>query len=188
MVLLDWTRMGKSYCLAGIILQGGQTRVVRPLPARNRDASERKAGWPASLMDGRCRWEVFDLVGPEPAEPRPPHLEDVWVRGLRSRSGLVAPAQRRAILETTLAPGGEPLFGTPLKLTHTAAFLTPGTGGRSLASVVVPARDVTFSVSWRDGAGEADYRVHLPVQGLGERILPLKDHFLLRQAEQAPRN
>ena len=188
MVLLDWTRMGQFYCLAGVILQEGKTRVVRPLPARNREGPERKLGWYSARMDGHCRWEVFELVGPEPADPQPPHLEDVWVQALRPRRCLADPGQRRAILEATLPANGQPLFGTPLNHTHTATFLRPGAGTRSLVSVIVPARDVSFSASWREGAGESDYRVRLPVPGLGKRILPLKDHFLLRQAELASGN
>ncbi|HXG11727.1 MAG TPA: 3-oxoacyl-[acyl-carrier-protein] synthase III C-terminal domain-containing protein [Gemmataceae bacterium] len=33
MILLDWTRMGKSYCLAGVVAERGRYRVVRPLPS-----------------------------------------------------------------------------------------------------------------------------------------------------------
>src|SRR3954463_427431 len=113
MVLVDWTRMGKTYCLAGVVFQGGQPRVVRPLPGRQRDAPVRNAGWPPSLADRRSRWEVFELVGPSPAEPPPPHLEDVWVHALRPRGWLAGPAQRRAILQATTTPAGQPLFGAP---------------------------------------------------------------------------
>ena len=44
MVLLDWTRMGKMYCLAGVVQQNGQLRVVRPLPADNRAAVSAQCG------------------------------------------------------------------------------------------------------------------------------------------------
>src|SRR4051812_1127485 len=84
-VLLDWTRMGANYCLAGAIWQGEQWRIVRPLLARHREAPVRNVGWSAYLMDTHCRWEIFELVGPAPAAPEPPHLEDVWVTGLQSR-------------------------------------------------------------------------------------------------------
>src|SRR5690349_7506116 len=103
MIVLDWTRMGKSYCLAGVVEQNGQLRVVRPLPARQRDAPVRNVGWSPFLMDGHSRWEVFELVGIEPAEPLPPHREDVWVRDLRPRRTLANPALRRVILQATLA-------------------------------------------------------------------------------------
>jgi hypothetical protein len=185
MVLLDWTRMGRQYCLAGALFVGGQFRVVRPLPARNRQAPVRNVGWSPFLFDGRARWEVFELLHPEPATAQPPHLEDVWVQGLRPLNRSASPAHRRAILQATLTPPDQPLFGSPLKPTRTAASLEPNAGARSLAGVVVPAGAVTFSAAWRDGAGGPDFRVTLPVPSLGERILPVKDHFLLRQAELA---
>jgi hypothetical protein len=185
MILLDWTRMGKSYCLAGVVEQNGQLRVVRPLPARQRDAPVRNVGWSAFLMDGHSRWEVFELVGIEPAEPLPPHREDVWVRDLRPRRTLANPALRRAILQATLAAPDQPWFGAPLTTTRSAVYLTPGTGERSLASVVVPAHAIHFTASWRDGTPEPDYRVSLAVPGLEGRSLPVKDHFLLQHAEIA---
>src|SRR5438552_229361 len=99
MILLDWTRMGKSYCLAGVIVQDGQYRVVRPLQARNREAPVRNVGWSPYQMDGYSRWEVFTLIGPEPAADQRPHLEDVWVRSLQPRRVTANPALRRTILE-----------------------------------------------------------------------------------------
>ncbi len=185
MVLLDWTRMGKSYCLAGVIRQDGQLRVVRPLLARNRDAPVRNVGWSPFLMDGHSRWEVFELVEAQPAAPIAPHLEDVWVRTLRPLRVLASPAERRAILQATLAPPGMPWFGAPLVTTRSAAYLPPGTGNRSLAAVLVPRNGIRFTASWRDGAPEPDYRVSFAVDGLEGRSLPVKDHFLLRRAEAA---
>jgi hypothetical protein len=185
LVLLDWTRMGTYYCLAGATLQNGQLVVVRPLPVRQRDAPVRNVGWSAYQMDGHSRWQVFQLVAPEGASAQPPHCEDVWVRGLRPTRQVVPVAQRRAYLEATLTPAGREPFGAPLLATRTAAYLKPGTGCRSLASVVVPAAQVRFSALWRDGAAEPDYRVSLPVPGFDSRILPVKDHFLLSRAEQA---
>src|SRR5689334_21639566 len=85
MILLDWTRMGKAYCLAGVVVEGQFVRTVRPLLTKYRDAPVRNVGWSPFLIDGHQRWEVFELVGPEPAEPQPPHVEDVWVRTLRPR-------------------------------------------------------------------------------------------------------
>ena len=57
MILLDWTRMASSYCLAGAVLQDKQWRIVRPLPTKFRGAMVRNVGWSAYLMDGhaRCR-------------------------------------------------------------------------------------------------------------------------------------
>jgi hypothetical protein len=188
LVLLDWTRMGHQYCLAGAVVQDRQVRVVRPLPARNREGKVRNVGWSPFLFDGHARWDLFELVRPQPADPQPPHLEDVWVQGLQPRRRAADPALRRAILQATTAPADQPLFGAPLEPTRTAAFLPPGAGVRSLATIVVPAHEVTFSVAWRDGCAEPDFRVSLPVPGLSPRILPLKDHFLLRQAETAGGN
>jgi hypothetical protein len=185
MVLLDWTRMGRTYCLAGVLVQDGPPRVLRPLLARHKSAPVRNVGWSPFLLDGHGRWEVFELVRLEPAAPQPPHLEDVWVRSLEPRRRLASPAQRRAILEATLAPADRPLFGEPLTATRSGAYLPPGTGGRSLASVVVPAEQVAFTALWRDGTAEPDYRVALPLPDLDSRILPVKDHFLLSRAEAA---
>src|SRR5262249_55770624 len=88
-------------------------------------------------------------------------------------------------LQATLTPGEQHLFASPLCTTRTAAYLAPGTGGRSLSTIAVAVRDIVFSAAWREGTHEPDFRVKLPVPGLDERILPVKDHFLLRQAELA---
>ena len=56
MVLLDWTRMGRTYCVAGAVLQDGVMRIVRPLMARNRNASVANIGWPAFRFDTHSRW------------------------------------------------------------------------------------------------------------------------------------
>ena len=71
MILLDWTRMGKTYCVAGVVLDNGRYRVVRPLLAKNRAAPVRNIGWSPWQLDGHARWEVFELIGPDPAEPQP---------------------------------------------------------------------------------------------------------------------
>ncbi|HTU19866.1 MAG TPA: hypothetical protein VMG10_17520 [Gemmataceae bacterium] len=185
MVLLDWTRMGKLYCLAGVVQQNGQLCVVRPLPAAQRAAPVRNIGWSPYLMDGHSRWEIFKLIDPQPAEPSPPHLEDVWVRGMKSRRSLADPAVRRAILQATRTRLGEHWFGAPLTTTRSVAYVSPRTGERSLASLVVPAGAIHFSVSWRNGTAEPDTRVSLAVPELAGRSLPVKDHFLLRRAELA---
>jgi hypothetical protein len=139
MILLDWTRMAKSYCLAGAVIEQGQVRIVRPLGTKNRDAPVRNVGWSAFLLDGHCRWEVFELIGLTCAAPEPPHLEDLWVRALKARRQLAPPELRRTILNATLAPPDEPLFGAPLMTNRTAAYLPPNIGRRSLISVIVPA-------------------------------------------------
>ena len=61
-VLLDWTRMGRYYCLAGVIVQAGEYRIVRPLPALDRHKCAPINGWFASRLDGHSRWEVFEMV------------------------------------------------------------------------------------------------------------------------------
>jgi hypothetical protein len=182
MVLVDWTRMGRSYCLAGAVAERGSVRVVRPLLDRQRDAPVRNVGWSSYLLDGHARWEVFELVKPQPAEAAPPHLEDVWVRGLRPRRCTAPADQRRAILEATRARPGEPVFGVPLTKTHAAAYLEPGTGRRSLATLVVPAARVRFSAVWRQGVAAPDFRVALEVAGLKGKTLAVKDHHLLERA------
>lgn len=185
MVLLDWTRMGKCYCLAGVVPQDNRLRVVRPLPARQRDAPVRNVGWSPFLMDGHSRWELFELIGTVPAEPMLPHVEDLWVQSLKPRRLLASPAQRRAILQATRTPPEKPWFGAALTTTRSAAYLIPGLGERSLTSVLVPARAIHFTASWREGTVEPDYRVTLDVGELQGRSLPVKDHFLLRRAEAA---
>jgi hypothetical protein len=159
--------------------------MVRPLPRRHRDKPVRNVGWSPFLLTGHSRWEVFELLDPEPAAPEPPHLEDTWVRGLRSRKRLASPSQRRAILEAGRSPDGEPLFGVHLSGTRTAAYLQPGAGDRSLATLVVDREQVSFRAARRSGADETDFRVVLDLPGLRQRSLPLKDHFLLLRAEQA---
>jgi hypothetical protein len=185
LILLDWTRMGKTYCLAGIVLDDLDVRIVRPLPVRNRDGDVRKWGWSPYLLDGHSRWEMFELIHPEPAELDPPHLEDVWVRELRPLRRSATPGQRRAILAATAASDGVLLFGAALTVTRSAAYLPPGSGGRSLVTVLVPGRHIAFGACWRDGASEPDFRVKLPLGELGERVLAVKDHHLLLRAQQA---
>jgi hypothetical protein len=185
MVLLDWTRMGNTFCLAGVVRQGDEFRVVRPLPYSGRKAPVRNVGWLPIFVHGRCRWEEFELVGPAAASPEAPHLEDVWVRGLRPRGALAPPALRRAILQATTAPAGMPLFGAPLTRMRSSVFLPPGTGCRSLASLAVPAAQIEFSAVLREGADEPDVRVALHVLPFEGHTLPVKDHFLLGRAESA---
>src|SRR5262245_36786472 len=100
-VLLDWTRMGRVYCLAGAVTQAGQVRIVRPLPARGRDNPVNNQGWSPFLMDGHCRWEVFELIQPTPACALAPHLEDVWVQSLKPCGRLATREQRRDVLLAT---------------------------------------------------------------------------------------
>jgi hypothetical protein len=185
MVVLDWTRMGRHFCLAGVVPDGDGLRVVRPLPLYARNTPVRNVGWPADFLRGRGRWEVFELVGSAEADARPPHREDLWVQNLRPR-GRSAPADfRRAILQATQAPPNEPLFGVPLTQTRTSAFLAPGTGCRSLVSVTVAVSDLVFHACQRDGVAEPDYRVTLPLRGRAGRTLSMKDHFLLKHAESS---
>jgi hypothetical protein len=184
-ILLDWTRMGRTWCLAGAITQAGQIRIVRPMPARSRNSPMANNGWSPYLMDGHSRWEVFEMVGHEPALALAPHLEDVWVKALRSRGRLASPEQRRTILQVTQSPPNKLLFGSPLVSSHgDARYLEPGNGERSLASVEVLAGEVQFTALWRDGANEPDYRVRLALPGLDTPIIPVKDHFLLSRAER----
>jgi hypothetical protein len=136
-------------------------------------------------MDGHSRWEIFELIGAVSAPPEPPHVEDLWVRSLRCLKKMAEPDLRRFILTRTMAPVGEAVFGVPLVTSHIGAYLLPGTGKRSLATVNVPAGRMRFESSWRVGAPEPDVRVWLPVPDLGERLLPVKDHHLLKKVEKA---
>jgi hypothetical protein len=159
LILLDWTRMGKTYCLAGVVVEGKFVRTVGPLLARNRDLPVRNVGWSPFLLDGHQRWEVFEAVGAQAADAQPPHLEDTWVTTLRPRRCSIPADQRRAILQSLAARPGEVLFGTPLLTTRASAYLRPGTGQRSLATIIVPSVQVGFSATRRQGAPEPDVRV-----------------------------
>lgn len=185
MILLDWTRMGRSYCLAGVVDQEGPVRVVRPLLTKFQQATVRNVGWSPYLLDGHSRWETFELVGPVPADPQAPHFEDLWVRGLKPRGLFAPPDKRRSILEATAAKAEESIFGGPLILTRSAAYLQPGTGQRSLATVLMPTDGISFHASQREGAEGTDIRVAFRESCFGERWLPVKDHFLLGKAERA---
>jgi hypothetical protein len=180
--------MGRVYCLAGAIHQAGEIRIVRPMSARNRNSPIANNGWSPFLMDGHARWQVFEMVRPEPAHAQPPHLEDVWVKDLRSRKRFASPEQRRAILQATLAPPETPIFGIALtQSAHGTCSLDPGTGERSLATVMVESAELQFTALWYDGTGGERgyrYRVRLNVPGHPRAILPVTDHFLLSQAEQ----
>jgi hypothetical protein len=185
MILVDWTRMGRTYCLAGAVFRDKQWRIVRPLLTKFREAAVRNVGWSAYLLDGHARWEILELIGPQPADSEPPHLEDLWVRAMRSRRSFAAPEQRRAILAATTAPADEPIFGFELVSTRTSVYLRPGTGKRSLATLVVPSNRLRFTAAWREGCFEPDIRVEMPLPGLGDRWMPVKDHHLLLRVERA---
>src|SRR5262249_10956000 len=113
-----------------------------------------------------------------------PHLEDIWVRSLRPLRTSASLETRQLILKATTAAPGQPLFGEPLQRTRAGAFLTPGTGNRSLATVLLPVKEITFYGCRRAGAEGADLRVELHVGALAGRQLPVKDHHLLSHAEQ----
>jgi hypothetical protein len=185
MILVDWTRMGTRFCLAGVVVANGRIHVIRPLLKQGRTPGDRKSGWPAHALKEHRRWDVFELVGEEAATAEPPHLEDCWTRTLRPLGKSAAAELRRTILTATAPPAGQPLFGAALTLMRATAFLPPGTGSRSLVTAVVAARDVVFSGSWRKGLIAPDLRVRLPLPELGERWLPVIDHHLLRRARDA---
>ncbi len=185
MILLDWTRMGRTYCVAGAVVQDGQWRIVRPMLTKFREAPVRNVGWSAYLMDGHARWELMELIGVQPAAPEPPHLEDVWVRAMKSKRSSASPEQRRSILAATTVPEDEPIFGADTESMRTAAYIQPGSGTRSLATIVVPIEGIRFDAVWREGTPKSDIRVKLPLPKVGIRSLPVKDHLLLRKAERA---
>jgi hypothetical protein len=185
MVVVDWTRMGKTFCIAGVTPAEGGLRVVRPLPTFGRNAPVRNIGWPVDFLAGHCRWEAFELVGPSTPPPEPPHLEDLWVQNLRPLRRLAPPSFRRDVLTMTQAPQGCPIFGTPLTCTRSTAYLEPNTGCRSLGTIVVEPEQVRFRLAIREGAADWDYRVELDIPALAGRSLAVKDHFLLERAELA---
>jgi hypothetical protein len=185
MILLDWTRMGHAFCLAGVIYQDSQYRVVRPLPASAHGSAIPNAGWPASELAGWRRWEVLELIDPEPAAAQPPHLEDVWVRKLHRRWRLASPEDRRSILQATVPGPGELLFGVPLVKGRATAHLRPRTGKRSLTSLLVHPHQLAFHVGERQGRAAPDHRVHIEAVPLCGLQLPITDHHLLLRAEQA---
>lgn len=188
MILLDWTRMGKTYCLAGAVAEKDGYRIVRPILAKGREAPVRNIGWSPFLLDGHARWEVFELLVPVTPAEEPPHSEDLWVRAIRSCRRLAAPRERQVILTATMSQPGEPIFGAPLAATRTAAYLPPGTGRRSLATIVLAAQQIRFAGSRREGAPAADIRVGISVPEVGERWLPVKDHHLLARIEHFATN
>ena len=83
MILCDWTRMGRAYCLAGAVATKEGWSFVRPVLHKPRGDAVRNVGWSAYLLDGSCRWEAFELVGAQVPPREAPHVEDVWVRSLR---------------------------------------------------------------------------------------------------------
>src|SRR5260221_14178253 len=101
MVLLDWTRMGSNYCLAGAVALKDSFRIVRPLPAMHRGAPVRNVGWSPHFLETHERWEWFDLLDPEPAAREAPHVEDVWVRAIRPLRNCATASERKAILTAT---------------------------------------------------------------------------------------
>ena len=183
MVLCDWTRMGHAYCFAGAV-EMGAWMTVRPI-LHNRAAPVRNVGWSPFLFDGHCRWEVFELIGVHSPKHEPPHAEDVWIRELRPTGRMAAPAERRAILEAGLRPKDVPLFGHLFADSRGAAYLDAGKGDRSLVTLVVDRKSLTFSGALRQGRAGPDYRVVLDVPGLGPRSVAVVDHFLLQAAELA---
>lgn len=208
MILVDWTRMGKTFCIAGVTAEGQGWKTVRPLPVpfpmgRRAGAGligaiaaaikkpnttapiPRNVGWFPDRLAGIERWAIVELIDPKPAEIERPHIEDLWVRALRL-TGKSAPVEmRHAILGATSVSGFRPHFGVPLVTTRTSAYLQPGLGERSLVTVMVPARDVWFVASEREGAGASEVRVNLRVPQVGTKLLPVKDHCLLCQVEEA---
>lgn len=208
MILVDWTRMGKTFCIAGLVSEGQGWRTVRPMPVGVRVVSPRpgmwgivdavlagppkpartepppNVGWFPDQLGNLRRWDTVELVGPKPVELEPPHTEDVLVHALRPTGRSVPVESRARILSGTCVQGFKPHFGVPLLHTRTSAYLKPGMGERSLITSIVPSHELFFEVSRREGAATVDARVRLKVPGVGVKLLPIKDHFLLCQAEQ----
>jgi Dual OB-containing domain len=184
-ILVDWTRMGDHYCLAGFEVHGDWVRTVRPLQAHLRRDDARGKGWSALSVAGRGRWELFDLVHPQPAASQPPHREDVWVRDLVSTHTFAPPELRQFVLRATDSVTTDGLFGEPLRASRSGRFLDPGRGRRSLTTLLVRADRIRFD-HCPDTTRHA-VRVRIGVPGLEDSSLPVTDHHLLLHAErQAP--
>jgi hypothetical protein len=88
-------------------------------------------------------------------------------------------------LAATLLETGQPVFGVPLVTNRLSAYLPRGSGTRSLATNVVPSARIRFEAVWRAGATHSGVRICLTIPNVGERVLPVKDHFLLQRSEAA---
>jgi hypothetical protein len=53
-----------------------------------------------------------------------------------------------------------------------------------LVTAIVASHELFFEASRREGADEIDVRVRLKLPGVGVKLLPVKDHYLLCQAER----
>src|SRR5262245_18607411 len=131
MILCDWTRMGHAYCLTGAVNSGSGWTIVRPLLHKRGSDTVRNVGWSPFLFDGHARWEVFELFGLTSPPRQPPHVEDVWVREMRSLKRMATLTHRREILEAGIRPTGVPLFGQPFHTGRETAWIDAGTGDRS---------------------------------------------------------
>jgi hypothetical protein len=76
------------------------------------------------------------------------------------------------------------MFGETLVETRTSAYLLPGTGSHSLATIEVPSHEILFDVLEREGADESDVRARMAIPNVGARWLPVKDHWLLTRIER----
>ncbi|HEV3204141.1 MAG TPA: hypothetical protein VGY77_07155 [Gemmataceae bacterium] len=177
--------MGNSYCIAGAWMDQGQWRIIRPLMAKKGDLPARNVGWSPYYLDGFSRWDIFEIFLPAPANPEPPHGEDLWVRALKPQRRSASMEIRQAILEFTASAKDGPLFGVPLSTTRVGAYLNPGTGERSLTTINVAADEIRFEASFLRNNQEPDVRVSLPIPAVGPRTLMVKDHHLLRKSEQS---
>ena len=63
MILVDWTRMGKTFCVAGVVAEGPGWRTVRPLPATGARAGTGGRGGLSGVLDTL-------LYGPKSAPPQ----------------------------------------------------------------------------------------------------------------------
>jgi hypothetical protein len=182
MILLDWTRMGRYFCLAGATVHSQSVRIVRPLPERFYDGQSGHIGWPPHSLQGHERWEIVELLGATPAVIKQPHVEDVWVQGLRWSGESAVKSDRVRVLTQTATNGD--LFGAPLTRTSASAYLEPNTGECSLATILLPPTTLEILGLSRGGARPMEMRVQLPVPKVGMCELPVIDHHLLLKAEQ----
>jgi hypothetical protein len=199
-VLIDWTRMGKTFCVAGLVAEGGAWRTVRPMPVALRPTPHigvgtqktesgslpsvpRNVGWLPRQLELFARWDILELLDPQPAEVERPHTEDMWVRLLRPTGRSIATERRAALLREMCTQAASPRFGAQLLTTAMSAYLKPGSGDRSLTTIILPSGEISFEASARGGATDVDVRARLNLPGLGTKLVPVKDHHLLRHGE-----
>jgi hypothetical protein len=203
-VITDLTRMREGrVCLAGYPLAGQDVAgCVRP-EFRYGALTE---AWLYAGDEALVRPFAVVELDLQEHRPHPPHTED-WIvdARYRGRSGLLAPAQRLALLAQLDDGGCERIFGAPIHEDH-GWFIHGGEGSRSLGTVrpdgVVgvlyaprPPHGWDYRLAFRDATGDfynlsvtdLAFRYYLDSLRQAEDLTPRQgaDHLLatLREAD-----